>query len=91
MNDLKKDFKKRAASLKEEVKNNRISEKKNRGNGKRYINEKICPFMSTLEADRACTQQCKFYRTNKKGFECPFSELSPISYSLNKIKEHFED
>ena len=85
MKDLKKEFKKRAAALKKESIKNRVAEKKgekkenDKVNNKVYINEKICPFMSTPEADRACTSRCKFYRPKQKDYECYFMVLQTIS------------
>ena len=90
MDDLKEKFKKRAANLKEEVKKNRTTEKKNRGNGKRYINEKLCPFMTSPDEQVACTPQCKIHRADKKGFECMFSELASISWSLKDKNKYYK-
>ena len=91
MNNLKEKFKKRAANLKKEVKKNRTAEKSDKEDGKRYINEKICPFMSDSHGQVACTPQCKIHRANKKGFECIFSELVPISFNASTIQKYIKD
>lgn len=52
-----------------------------------YIQEKICPFMSSLNQQVACTPQCKLYRAERKGYECHFMELQSISWSLRQNKK----
>jgi hypothetical protein len=46
------------------------------------INEKICPFQSTKKEQVPCTPQCKIYKHNSHGYECPTQELTAISYAL---------
>jgi hypothetical protein len=87
MQNVKEEFKKRAADLKEEVSKNKTAEEES---GEIYINEKLCPFRGDAKHQVACTQQCKIHRPEKKGFECMFSELASISWSLkdrNKYKK----
>ena len=91
MNDIKNNLEKKMKDLGKRTTKDRIENKKNDGFKCQTINEKLCPFMSDAKYQVACTPQCKIYRASKKGFECRFAELSPISYSLNKIKEHFGD
>lgn len=47
--------------------------------------EKLCPFMSTADKQAACTPQCKLYKPNSHGYECPVQELSAISFQLRTI------
>ena len=91
MKNLKKEFKKRAADLKKEVGKDRMNNKEENNFKCQTTSEKICPFMSTPEVDCACTSRCKFYRAKKKGYECPFSELSCISFNLNKTLKHLSN
>ena len=95
MKDLKKEFKKRAATLKKESRKNKMAEKKGKGNDEEnnnvYTKEKICPFMSTPEADRACTSRCKFYRPEKKNYECYFMVLQTISWFMKVISEEDDE
>ena len=81
-------FEKRADKLKKDVNKNKTVQKKN---GKICINEKLCPFMSTPNAEVACTEQCKIHRADKKGFECIFSELVPISFNASKIRIYIKN
>jgi len=81
MKKLKCGLEKKVKDLGEKVEKDRVENEKD-GFKRQTVNREICPFMSTPEADRACTSRCKFYRANKKGYECPFSELSCISYNL---------
>ena len=76
------DFNKGMGEIKKRVKKSGVKNEEKDNFKCQTINEKICPFMSALNADRECTSQCKLYRANKKGYECPFSELSCISYNL---------
>ena len=51
------------------------------------INEKICPFMSTPDKQVACTAQCKLYKHNKHGYECPIQELTALSFQMKTVSE----
>lgn len=79
MENIKNGFEKKAAELKDKVSKNQNSSEKLEY---QTINEKICPFMSDSRGQIACTPQCKIQRADKKGFECIFSELAPISWNL---------
>ena len=91
MKQVKCDLEKKMQDLGKKSREDRIENGEKDDFKCRTINEKLCPFMSTPEADRACTQQCKFYRAKKKGYECPFSELSCISFNLNKTLKHLSN
>ena len=90
MKKLKCGLEKKVKDLGKKVEKNRTENEKD-GFKHQTVNGKICPFMSNAKYQVACTPQCKIYRASKKGFECRFAELSPISYSLNEIRKHFED
>lgn len=46
---------------------------------------KICPFQSNGEEEVACSPRCMLFRANKrKGYECPFSEMTSISWLLRE-------
>ena len=90
MNDLKEKFKKRAADLKKESRKNRMNNKEKDDFKCQTTSKKICPFMSTPEADRACTSRCKFYRPKQKGYECYFMVLQTISWFLKKMDDEEE-
>lgn len=49
---------------------------------------KICPFMSGKSGSVACTDQCKLYRSNRKGYECMFQELQAISWNGKKTSQN---
>ncbi|MCK4745277.1 hypothetical protein KAS41_04405 [Candidatus Parcubacteria bacterium] len=53
----------------------------------RTINEKLCPFMSDGYCEVACSPRCKFYRADKKNYECYFMVLQSISWFLKKKNE----
>ena len=78
----KTNWKKRFAELKERVE---------KGDPRPRVTEKICPFMSTADKLVACTPQCKFYRADKKGFECYFMELRSISWSLRNVEKSLKE
>ena len=40
-------------------------------------NDKECPFR-----DQVCNSRCKLFRASRKGFECPFQEISSMSWDL---------
>lgn len=84
MKKVKCELEKKMEKLGKEARKNKTAEKKEKGNGKIYVDGKICPFMTSPDEQVACTSQCKIYRSNKdgNGFECPFSELSSISWKL---------
>ena len=51
---------------------------------------KICPFRGGLKEKVPCTSECALYRSEKrKGFECPFTESTTISWRLKMIWEFF--
>jgi len=88
MEKPKDTFEKKAKTLKERVRKDEIENEKRDSSKRRTINGKICPFMSTLNKQVACTPQCKIHRANKKGYECSLSELASISWNLkNKNKK----
>ena len=72
-------FEKKADDLRKDVNENKTVQEEN---GEIYIDGKICPFRGDAKHQVACTPQCKLHRADKKGFECIFSELAPISWSL---------
>jgi len=49
------------------------------------ILDKICPLMSAAGQQVACTSQCKLYKHNSHGYECPLQELNAISFQLKTI------
>lgn len=51
------------------------------------INEKTCPFQSTESKQVPCDPQCKLYKHNSHGYECPIQELSAISYALRSFQQ----
>ena len=70
----KPDIKKRINTLRENSRNN--PSKKNLKNP----NDKECPFR-----DQVCNSNCKLFRSNKKGYECPFQEITSMSWNLNDL------
>jgi hypothetical protein len=44
---------------------------------------KICPFSSSAAGIIYCTPRCALYRSGKqKGYECPFTELTSMSWFI---------
>lgn len=73
----KNDWEEKAEKLRAEADRNNPE----KGGRKRSPN-KICPFMSTPDADRECSEQCKLYRAEQKNYECYFMALQSISWNL---------
>lgn len=71
----KADIKNRINSMRENSKNN-----PNKNNLKNP-NDKECPFR-----DQVCDSRCRLFR-DKKGYECPFMEVSSISWNFKKLVE----
>ncbi len=43
----------------------------------------ICPFMTTPDNEAACNPRCAIYKgAGKKGYHCPLTELTSISWVL---------
>ena len=92
MKQVKCDLEKKMQDLGKRVKKNKIrNEETGKENKKICIKEKICPFMSTPDEEIACTPQCKIHRADKKGFECIFSELVPISFNASRIRNYIKE
>jgi len=88
MKQIKHDFKKKMEDLKKRSGEDKIeNEKKEKGNGKIYVDGKICPFMTSPDEQIACTSQCRIYREDKGEYGCAFSELTSISWSLSGKKK----
>lgn len=50
---------------------------------KEVMDMKICPFSTSTAGIIYCTPRCALYRSGKaKGYECPFSELTSMSWFL---------
>ena len=69
----KADIEKRIETLRKSSQNN--PDKNNLKNP----NEKECPFR-----DMACGPHCRLFR-NRKGYECPFMEIGPISFNFKEL------
>ncbi len=65
----------RVNSLRENAKKNE-GDKKNLKN----LNGKVCPFR-----DKICAFDCKLYRENRAGYECPFQEIPSMSWNLKAL------
>jgi len=85
------DFNKGMGKIKKRVKKSGVKSKEKDNFKCRTTNGKICPFMSTPEADRACTSRCKLYRPKQKDYECYFMALQRISWLLKKINGEEEE
>ena len=84
MENLKKQFNKKAADLKKEVRKNKMDNEEKDDFKCRTINEKLCPLMSNAKYQVACTPQCKLYRAGVKKYECYFMALETISWNTKK-------
>lgn len=71
------------ADIKNRIDTIRDNAKKNKGKkGKEKLrnpNEKMCPFR-----DQVCDSRCRLFR-NRQGYECPFMEISSISWNLRDV------
>lgn len=85
------DYKKKMEKLKKRAKKSGMGNEKENSLEYQTTSEKICPFMSTPEADRACTSRCKFYRPEKKNYECYFMVLQTISWFMKKLTDEEEE
>jgi len=90
MKKLEGEIEKKVKNLGEKVEKDRTENEKN-GFKRQTVTEKICPFMSSPNEQVACTPQCKIHRADKKGFECIFSELVPISFNMSKIRNYIKN
>ncbi len=69
------------ADIKTRINSMRENSKKNPNkNNLKNPNEKECPFR-----DQVCGPHCKLFRSSKKGYECPFQEVTSMSWNLNKL------
>jgi hypothetical protein len=59
----------------------------NKPNVKDESDVRFCPFQSSVSGLVSCRNSCKLYRRDKagSGFECPFQELSGLSYHVKMI------
>lgn len=70
--------------IKERIEKTKARYAKANQNGELPEDIKICPFQSTPEKEVPCSSRCALYRANKqKGFECPISELTSMSWVMN--------
>lgn len=54
---------------------------------KRKSRGKICPLMSNGSEKVECNSECVLYRSDKQeGFNCPFTELSSMSWLMRESK-----
>lgn len=69
------DITKRIEKMRKNARENNNQEVKN-------PNDKECPFKNQM-----CNDKCKLYRKNKPGYECPFQEVSHMSWNINSLVE----
>lgn len=54
---------------------------------KRKNHGKLCPLMSSGDAKVECNKECVLFRADKQeGWNCPFSELSSMSWLMRESK-----
>lgn len=54
---------------------------------KRKKRGKLCPFMSSGDVKVECSNECVLFRADKQeGFNCPFTELSSMSWLMRESK-----
>ena len=76
-------WKNKFEELKQEMAKNKVKSERE----KIRVEGKTCPFMSNEDAEVTCLKSCIFYRPGKrKGYECLFTELGPLSWSLRGHK-----
>jgi hypothetical protein len=72
-------------SLKDKLKEKNF---KKSSKGKLQKDVKLCPFQSNEKEEVACSPQCALFRgTKKAGYECPFSEITSISWIVRQAFE----